>query len=150
GGLPPTSGSDAGNLPPLRTVFTYTGDEAEAALTTRPLSDSLDEALFRLLEQASQGAQDPDPEQFARELTDALVAHPLGGIDGLADLGDQVEDIDGDGLKTYLRRWIRAMCGGHGKALLGHEAAATIERYIPSLVSGTVLHIHHFPCKFDT
>ncbi|EER13897.1 hypothetical protein Pmar_PMAR009687 [Perkinsus marinus ATCC 50983] len=139
GGITSTSGSDAGTLPSLRTAFICTSEEVVAALTIRPLPDSLDEALFTLLEQAFREGQDPDPERFVRELADALFTHPLEGIDGLAELRDHVEDIDGEGLRTYVAQWIYSLGAGHGKRLLDQDAVAIIENYIPPMVSSVVL-----------
>ncbi|EER01491.1 hypothetical protein Pmar_PMAR012734, partial [Perkinsus marinus ATCC 50983] len=139
GGITSTSGSDTGTLPSLRTAFICTSEEVVAALTIRPLPDSLDEALFTLLEQASREGQDPDPERFVRELADALFTHPLEGIDGLAELRDHVEDIDGEGLRTYVAQWIHSLGAGHGKRLLDQDAVAIIENYIPPMVSSVVL-----------
>ncbi|KAF4650130.1 hypothetical protein FOL47_001428, partial [Perkinsus chesapeaki] len=139
GGNATTSGSDAGTLPPLRTIFTGTTVDAAAALSIRPSLDDLDEVLFNLLEKAATGGRNIDPEQFAQEVSKVLVINPLGTLGEVADLVEYLDDLDSDGLGNYIIQWMRLACRSTGDHLLSQEATDVIIEFLPSLVRGAIL-----------
>ncbi|KAF4653154.1 hypothetical protein FOL47_010666 [Perkinsus chesapeaki] len=144
GGEPTTSGSDAGTLPPLRTIFIYSDDAVENALDIVPREERGEDLLLTVLEKTAEEGSVVDPEAFAKEMAEALITTPFRMACAGVNIKELLEDIDKDGLCDYIKRWTKRVCDLAQHEVLDAEAKTIITEHLPPLVEDATLRSDFF------